>query len=179
MLIHFESDQSVLEINIYKNYLMIRNNQLNQVDKIAFYDSNQTWHSIELINADKLTIKYSVAQLHLTQTKTVNIINADQLVFGKRNEYLNAACLRDVSIDNQLVFMSNLNDVGIKYGCDPIQNECGSNYCQHGANCVYKWFSNECLNCNLPFYGEQCQFGKYLINYSANCFISCFFFTFF
>lgn len=67
--------------------------------------------------------------------------------------------------------------VHVKFGCSQLGNtknasinQCSissssgdtkktTSVCLHNSTCVSKWFDYECLNCSLPYYGKNCQYG--------------------
>ncbi len=175
------SNQSLLlfKLNAFPKFLNVWNKQLNLNEKIAFYESDNAWHSLEISKQSPdnlIKLVYSVETLGLTQTKLIKLTATDLLskesefisirfgkVYHKTEEYSSTMCLRDVMLNEKHVFMSSRPDTDVKYGCNLIKNECeaneSSNYCEHGSKCSYKWFSNDCSECEYPFYGERCQLG--------------------
>ena len=176
------SNQSLLlfKLNAFPKFLNVRNKQLNLNEKIAFFESDSTWHSLEITRqstGNVLKLVYSVPALSLSQTKWIKLRGAELLlpkesefisikfgkVYQKSEEFSSAMCLRDVILNEKYVFLSSKPDTDVKYGCDIVKNECEANdtmnYCQHGSKCNFKWFSNDCTDCEYPFYGKQCHLG--------------------
>jgi hypothetical protein len=146
------------------------------------------WHTIEIVfnTPSSIQINYSVKKLHLIETKYVRILHKFNIGLFKigqsyldRDVYLNGACVRDVLVNNEYIFKMDQFDLNnnnqqhhqqqqqqqlIKFGCDQIENKClqddEKSMCQNNSTCVHRWFSQECIGCNLPFYGKQCQLGK-------------------
>ena len=101
--------------------------------------------------------------------------------------FLSGACIRDLTLNGECFFNKEIyvdNKIitdsrrGIKYGCDHVTNQClaaaattmtiangeslisQSSFCLNNSTCVYKLFNHECVECRLPFYGENCQYGN-------------------
>ena len=132
-LVYLEHSSSLLfEIKLHQNYLIISNGQLNISEKIAFYHNPNVWHSIELLKNDEtldlFRIVYSVSSLHLTLNRTVshsfNSINPNSIHFGKFYQhdsfYLSSACLRDVMLNENHMFLSSTQNKNIKFGCESL-----------------------------------------------------------
>lgn len=205
------SSSLVFEILLHREYLSVKNKNLNLDEKFAFYythtDANEhIWHSIELVltNENNMQITYSVKELRLSVTKTI-VLNRNlnslynfvpnSFTIGKfyssstllnnnngalNKAFLSGSCIRDLTLNGEYFFNKEIyidNKVitdssrGIKYGCDHVTNQClspkadqpklgQSSFCLNNSTCVYRLFNHECTACHLPFYGENCQYGK-------------------
>lgn len=121
-------------------------------------------------------IVYLVPKLHLTETKRVNFDrvtanNMSRFIIGKfygvpnQEAFLNGACIRDVVLNGEYIFKTNpfmsLNPhvtLPVKYGCDHHDNSCGvSDKCVNNSTCIHRWYTYECTECQLPFYGSYCH----------------------
>ena len=161
-------------------------NYSNSVDNE--YDSTSIWHGLRLtkLSNDSLKIVYSVKKIQLKEEKIIQFnksFSISSFTIGKfysinnnndknqqfksslhkNNNYLSGACFRDFILNEDYIIKSDGDDIAtnkIKYGCDFTSNQCKSKpkVCQNNAVCVYKWFDHECIKCERPFYGKNCQF---------------------
>lgn len=184
-LVLFEAQNKLLlEINVHRHFISIKNNEATE--RLAFYypystapdiynDYNNIWHSLDIkLTKQMAQIKYSVKKLHLIESKTIHFkasTSPNSITFefarGKNNLMLNGACIRDVTVNNKVLyklnpFISLTNEAPkrlIKYGCQHTSNQCPSsdNICMNNSTCIHRWFKHECIECQLPFYGQNCH----------------------
>jgi ribosomal protein L31 len=128
----------------------------------------------------------------LPNSFTIGKFYASSLINDNNNgainkAFLSGACIRDLTLNGEYFFNKEIyidNKVitdskrGIKYGCDHVTNQClspvttstttgslvsQSPFCLNNSTCVYKLFNHECVDCRMPFYGVNCQYGKGII----------------
>jgi hypothetical protein len=107
---------------------------------------------------------FSLSLQPLTNEPVYSLLYSDEL------NYLTGACVRDFRLNNMFLFTSKVNKQSamtnetssqIKFGCEAIKNVCQSvdePVCMNNSTCLFKQFSYECVHCERPFYGKNCQF---------------------